>query len=336
MNNNQFAILGLVFLLLAGCGILLDEGQNYASRDELSTLERSTQLTTKKTNITVPTENITIVSQTQFDLRKTTPSNPPNPSKTPTSPASPTYTEKSPTQAITPVLSNLIPTETANAAILTAPIQFISPGNSSQVTSPISLKGILSVDSGKTLRIELYSEEGTLLFREVAALPEDLRRGSEINTTIDFEINNSPISGRLVIRVTDEFGRLVDLNSIDLTLLSSGSEIKKPPALPQQVIVIDSPLSGETINGSKVQASGFANLPSGEFIEFQLITEKGRVLGHRLVEVSSPREGLYGKFSVEIPFYVQEPTPVRLVVYSDGEEYSDMKYLSSLEIILIP
>ena len=49
-----------------------------------------------------------------------------------------------------------------------------------------------------------------------------------------------------------------------------------------------------------------------------------------------PEKGAYGIFAVEVPYSVTELTPVRLVVYEDGESMSSMTHLSSVEVMLSP
>lgn len=215
------------------------------------------------------------------------------------------------------------------------PIQIIAPGEGSKVIAPISVEFIFNKPFAGTYQIELHGKDGRLLVRLLRY--DDLLVSTQIHKTeVKFEIPKSSEDGRLSIIRKDEFGRLRDINSVDLILLTEGEAIINPSPPQSQAIIIEQPVSGSVVEGGGVRVSGLTRLSPDESLRVVLINEDGKTVGQRMASVSKDKNDGYAAFSVEVPYDVQERTAVRLMVYQDGGRISYATHLSSLMLVLLP
>jgi hypothetical protein len=153
---------------------------------------------------------------------------------------------------------------------------------------------------------------------------------------LPFEISATAEMGRLVVSAEDVFGRLIDLNSVNLVLLSTGKTELNPTNALWQRIVIQEPAPMALIQGGTLLVSGLAQ-PEGDLpLQVLLVAEDGRVVGQRLAGVNPTTPGGYGTFSAEVPYSVEELTPARLTVSEDGGLISPLAHLASIEVQLSP
>ena len=241
-------------------------------------------------------------------------------------------TSENPVQIDVPVpQSEILPPEIPEARV-----QIYQLGDLSMVTSPIVVSARLTSKVGKVIRIELFGEDGRLLARQVRTFENIPWHVAKVGANLEFEISVAAEIGRLVISVEDQFGRLVDINSVDLILLSSGATELNPASALLQRIIIQEPGVNTLIQGGNLIVSGRARPNEDQPLKVQIITEDGRVIGQRLAGISIPIPGDYGQFAAEVPYTVSELTPALLIIYEDGGQLSEISHLASLNIILAP
>jgi hypothetical protein len=205
------------------------------------------------------------------------------------------------------------------------------------VTSPIQVSARLTSKNGKVVRVDLYGEDGRLLAREVRVYNNVPWQEARIGTELEFEINGISELGRLLISVEDEYGRLIDANSVNLILLSQGFTELKPYSALWQRIIIQEPVPRALIQGGMLIVSGRVRPTNSEQpLKVLLMDEEGHVLGQRLANMTIPIPGDYGSFAAEVPYTVPDITSALLVVFEDGGQLSDIAHLTSQEVILAP
>jgi hypothetical protein len=264
----------------------------------------------------------------------TTPS--PEPSPTPYLPtATFTLTPVPELQASVVVTAPIDVTDTPAPPIPDARIQIYRLGELSKVISPVDVSLRLTCGDGKVIRIELYGEDGRLLARDVRnyKVPWDAAR---VGMNLDFEISAAAELGRLVISAEDSFGRLIEVNSMNLILLSQGITELNPSSGLQQRIIIQDPLENTLIQGGKLIISGRARLDTTQPLRVMLVAEDGRILGQRLAGVTTLVPGDYGTFMAEVPYSVLDVMPALLTVFAEGGTISEISFLTSLKIMLAP
>lgn len=256
------------------------------------------------------------------------------PSVTPTATlAPPTATRPSPTPTIPPAT----PTPTLPPPFPDAPIQIYQLGELSPVISPIRVSMRLSSQVGKNMRAELYGEDGRLLARYLRTFHRIPWETARVDVDLEFEIGGAGEIGRVVVSVEDVFGRIMDVNSVNLLLLSHGATQPNPATALWQRLIIEEPSPLEMVQGGVLIISGRA-LPNNpdQPLRVMLVGEDGRVLGQRLARVDVATPGDYGVYISEVPYTVTALTPARLVIYEEGEPISDIAHLSSIEVLLAP
>lgn len=234
---------------------------------------------------------------------------------------------------VTPTLTY---TPTFLPEIPSAHIQIFQLGELSRVASPIKINARLFSKVGKIVRIELKGEDGRLLGRQLKNLPAIPWSTAAINIEMDFEIRLAAEYGRLVISVEDSYGRLMDVNSVNLILLNLGDSELNPATALHQVIQINEPQAQTLIQGGSVFVSGLARPNTENPLFIELIAQDGRNLGHRLASVDIRIPGGYGTFAADVPYSVSEVTPALLVVYESGGTLSEIAHLVSVEVMLSP
>jgi len=354
-KKSIWLILG-IFGLLCGCtsadDLVTPLPTDFWPTAIAMTLESSGVDLSTPTNTSLPTASRT-PTETLAPTSTLPPTATPTVAPTFTAPAPLTITVESPstitinTQAVTNTLDGATPTpyqvilpglleETPPPEIPEARVQIYQIGELSLVTSPLQVSARLTSRNGKVVRIDLYGEDGRLLAREVRVYNNIPWQAARIGTDLEFEINGVSEMGRLLISVEDEYGRLIDVNSVNLILLSQGITELKPYSALWQRIIIQEPVPQALIQGDMLVVSGRVR-PNGEGpLKVLLIAEDGRVLGQRLANTTIPIPGDYGTFVAEVPYTVSDITSALLVVFEDGGQLSEIAHLASLEVILSP
>lgn len=217
-----------------------------------------------------------------------------------------------------------------------AEIQFISPGALSRVVSPIKLHAFLVPGDSGRARVELFGEDGRLMFRKLFILNNSTGTQTNLRTEIDFEILGVAETATLVISVDDAYGRLKTLASEELILLSLGESDLNPPDDFLSPIVILEPKPKVLIQGGSLVVSGLVRTASGQPLLVELITTDGRVIGSRLAGVVTESESAHRLFAAEISYQVYSPTWVRVTVSERSNRLGSPVRLSSVEVLLGP
>jgi hypothetical protein len=254
------------------------------------------------------------------------------PTPAPEATASATPAPATPTAEIPYIILPTV-TPTPRPEIPLGAIRILRPASLSRATSPLQVRAIVAPGAEGVYRIELFGEDGRLLARQVLSYP-----GIRVNTSInlDFEIPGVAEVGRLQISTQDEHGRVMAMNSSTVLLMSVGrDEYLNANDLRERLLILQ-PTPEERIVGGTLTVTGKAWPTGDEPLLIELIAENGAVVGQRLVAVEPVEGEDYGSFTVEVPYRVQEATPVRLTVYEDNDRIPGKTYIYSLEITINP
>ena len=159
---------------------------------------------------------------------------------------------------------------------------------------------------------------------------------ANISVKLSYEIRTPAEAGRLTISVDDQHGRTMDLNSVNILLLSTGAAELLPSSDLKQVIIILDPAPGKVIRNGTVHVSGLARTDLRHPLKVELISEDGKILGQRLATNPQSTSEEYGVFTAEVPYWVPGPTPARLIIFEDENNRDEITHLSSVEIVLKP
>ena len=252
------------------------------------------------------------------------------PTSTPTAPV---RTPRPPTRTPTPKPT---PTITPTPEIPQGEIRIYKPGELSKLSSPIRVFAALTSKTGRRMTIDLLDQNGRLLVRQVKVFPVLPWKYAELALDLDFGISVTAEVGRLVLRMDDEQGRIMSLNSVNVILMAVGEPDLNPSSAIMEAISIQQPGIKALIQNGIVLVTGKACISPDKPLRVQLLNAQGLVVGERLASVSPHDPGGYGAFRVEVPYNVTTLTPVRLVVFESGDQISPILHLSSIEVLLSP
>jgi hypothetical protein len=217
------------------------------------------------------------------------------------------------------------------------PIQIRSPGDGSEVASPIPLEIQLDPDEGsKILRIELRGEDGTLLVRKLIDMKIVKASGGNLVDPIDFEIPGESQNGLLIVQVEQTADLPLAINSVDLVLLSSGLARIPPPSWQFKAIDIQQPAPGIEGREGMITISGLTRLDATKPLKVQLIAQNGKIVGQRLAGVGASPDDVVRPFSTQVPYKVDQRTNAWVVVFRDDGPNGEITHLASLPIVLNP
>jgi hypothetical protein len=217
-----------------------------------------------------------------------------------------------------------------------ADIQFVSPGALSKVVSPIELHAFLVPGDSGRVRVELFGENGRLMYRKLFVVNTPPGSQANLRSEIEFEIVGVAETATLVISVDDTYGRLKTLASEELILLSLGESEINPPDDFLEPVVIQEPAPKVLIQGGMLVVSGLVRKASDEPLLVELVTTDGKVIGSRLAGVATDSQDGHRLFAAEILYQVNSPTWVRVTVSEASTRLERPLRLASVEVLLSP
>jgi hypothetical protein len=211
------------------------------------------------------------------------------------------------------------------------------PGQLSRMASPFRVIAFVDPGPDRRVQVTLLGEDGrTLASKRVRAMEFlGLDNGNMI-TDLEFEISALSELGRLEISVYDEFGRVRQMNSVNLILLSVGETDRNYAPEEQERIIIQYPLANYMVEGNSLLVSGSVRTTSDHPLALTLIDEQGNLVGQGEATVVLSDDQSSGVFIGEIPFSVDAPIWVRLSVALPDDRIPGHEYIKTLEMVISP
>ena len=185
--------------------------------------------------------------------------------------------------------------------------------------------------------VELIGEDGRTIYREDRNMSQYLGRSIAFYPEISYTIQAMAETARLQVSTRDNRERTVALMSVDLVLLSVGRAEIFAPWITQEPYLVRFPDEGQVVSGGMLLISGLARPVNDSPILVECITEDLRMVASQALSVEQPSGELsHTPFSLEMPYQVDGPTPVRLIFRQEGSRIPGTVALSSLLIVLEP
>ncbi|MBW8012660.1 MAG: hypothetical protein FVQ83_15700 [Chloroflexi bacterium] len=255
------------------------------------------------------------------------------------------------------------PVETALPPIATAPttstpvappegnletIYIGTPGQGSEITSPVLVEGLSGPTFEQNLVVLVTDVSGTQLGMQSTTIQAEVGMAGLFSVSLAFSVaSNTP--GRIsVYDVSAHDGGIVHLSSVNVTLLSSGPDNITAAPPPEEVIQILLPASLQEISAGVLQVSGFseyffeANLGviicgvGGSGAPHEICGTQDNVITEGFAMINSPDMGIAGPFSGELAYVVAGATRARVVIFALSPMDGRINHLSSQEITLNP
>lgn len=216
-------------------------------------------------------------------------------------------------------------------------IQIYVPGELSKLISPFRFVANLQPSPNNTVLIELLGEDGRMLTRKIIlAFPSGGFTRTNAVTDIDFEIDELAESGRIVVSVQDEYGRVRALASVNVILLSTGITQMNPYVDNLESIIIQQPSANVMVQGESLIVTGLARTQSNNLLQVELIDREGKVIAFGFATVVTAEGEEYGFFALELSFSVEDPIWVMITVQETGARIPGPVHISTLEMVVSP
>jgi hypothetical protein len=237
----------------------------------------------------------------------------------------------------TPLPVTLEPSATPqlSPALSSAAIQILSPGPLSKVLTPIRMRGYVLPGYRNMIRVELYGEDGRLIFRKLAPVFTEFK-WAYFTMDIPFETRAAAELARLQVSTEDENGGTVALLAVHLILLSEGYEELNPPGSLNERCTLLLPLAGATASGGTLTVAGEFRPFNTQPLIVELVTADGAIVANRWFAVPAGAEGGLMPFSADLTYSVETTIVARLVVRQVDDRISGNIYLFSQPVTLAP
>ena len=124
---------------------------------------------------------------------------------------------------------------------------------------------------------------------------------------------------------------------MDVVLLADGQAELNPNGDLLEDIFIQQPTIKSLVQGKSVRVTGLARTGDNQPLLVELIAADGKVIGTRLAGIAPLQEdGGHRLFAADVPYSVNSPTWVRVIVYDNSGRLTGPKHVSSVEVLLSP
>lgn len=253
-------------------------------------------------------------------------------------PTPPPLTEATPAIIIEP--SFPAPTPTNIPSSVSVPLEelsILSPGPSSMVNSPIQVKGYGGPSLNNRVQVRLIGEDGRLLSEGYTFLYSYPGRPGLFYIKMPFESQFVAERAWLEVRSFDDpFGMLRHLESVEVTILSTGSDHVYPAIHGAEKLTIFQPREENVIAGGSVLIQGAGWVDRNVPLRIEIVNLAGEVLGAGQVDLDAPAVSQLGTFSVEIDYQTSHQQWARIGVYEMHDEVPCLVHYASVGVWLEP
>lgn len=216
-----------------------------------------------------------------------------------------------------------VPTRTPTITLTPTPpppyLRFLRPGAFSRLLSPIQVEAGVTPGEDGLIVLDLIGEDGRLISTQRLNYGEYLTRSIVIAPKVTFTIPGVAETARLVISVSDKFGRKIALTSLDLVLFSIGSNDFYPVTEQFTPYILRAPFADQVVSSGTLQVRGLARPVNNNPVLFELVDEKNALIASGKLTIPMPSGNIsHNPFAIDLPYSVKEPVRARLVVRQDS------------------
>jgi hypothetical protein len=216
-----------------------------------------------------------------------------------------------------------------------AQLKILSPGIFSKVTSPFLVSASAATGYGGKLKMELFSEAGELLFQRDWIFGFYNSSRVNVEEEVSFQIAGVSQSAILRFSTVDQYGRRQALAAIPLILINYGEpDIRDGDHLKEPFVLVR-PQPEDRIDRSPLKIEGYLYTQYSATILIELEDEKGAIIAAQIVPRAYQPDSHYQPLFIEIPYEIDSPTWVRLIMHMMEPKWGDLDVTSQL-IRLIP
>lgn len=228
-----------------------------------------------------------------------------------------------------------VPPATPVVVLPSATIRIFRPGPGSQVTSPFQVYGRGGPSFNERVGIRLVGEDGRLISERLTYLLVFPGRAGNFVAQLEFQTPRLAEAARLEVYTEDlRYGHMAQLASMDLVLLSRGSQLLHPQIEGPEKLAIFEPRDGALAQGGLIAVRGAGWVDSDLPLTIELLDRAGQPLASQQVPLVAQEVGQLGTFEAELQYQIPFSQYGRVVVYETSAGIPGMRHYSSVEVWL--
>lgn len=203
------------------------------------------------------------------------------------------------------------------------------------MTAPIHLTAEVQLGGDGLIRVTLLNHNHNLLARQLLRLDNANSDPIRFSTWLPFEIPTESTRGLLILETQDSYHRPLALRSVSLALQTDGEVTLRTQPSEAEWLKVASPEPLEVFSEGQFLVEGTAKPVTGKPIIFELVTDRGGVIGSSQLAVENPGE----TFTFKVPLsyaFITTLRDVRLVIRQTADPNGVNVILDSLPITLTP
>jgi hypothetical protein len=216
-------------------------------------------------------------------------------------------------------------------------LYFELPGQSSHVSGSIRIVGWGGPSENERVLLRLLGSDGRVMVSYSTYLSVYPGNSGRFFATLSYSIPTLAEDARLEVRIYSPLdGQVAHIATVDLVLLSLGSERIQRGFQGAERITIFSPRQGESLRGGIVRVQGAAWLSADVPLTVQVTDSWGNLVGSLEFALDVPEPGVIGQFDVQVPYDISYTQGGRVAVYEPGEKIPGIVHYNSVYVTLHP
>lgn len=215
-------------------------------------------------------------------------------------------------------------------------ILILEPGPGSRLVGSVHLAGIADPTFEQFLGIRVLLDDGSVLVQTSTTIAVELGNRGPFAIDIPFTIAGERNAFIQVFTDSPRDGGITHLNSVGVTLAEAGPVNILPVSPHPEDIHITAPAPWTTISGGTVHVEGIGIASFEQTLVISIQNADGTTIATVPVILDAPDWGLPGTFSVDVPYFVADEQPGRIVVADPSMVFEGENHLSSVEVTLAP
>jgi hypothetical protein len=216
-------------------------------------------------------------------------------------------------------------------------LYFELPGPSSHISGSLRVVGFGGPSQNDRVLLRLLGSDGRVMTSYSTYLSVYPGNAGRFFATLSYSIPTLAEDARLEVRTYSPFdGQVAHIATVDLVLLSLGSERIQRGFQGAERITIFYPRLGQTVSGGVVRVQGAAWLSADVPLAVQVLDRRGDVVGSLEIDLDVPEPGVVGVFDVQVPYDIPFSQHGRVAVYEPGDRIPGIVHYNSVYVILWP
>jgi hypothetical protein len=248
------------------------------------------------------------------------------------------FTTTTPIVVIEDPFSHLTPTSVPSQIILPSEkVSILAPGPGSLITSPSRARGQAGPSRLDRIELRLIGEDGQEIMSSIVFLLNIPGNLGPYNSSFEFSTPLVAEAARLEIHNFSHVdGKLDHMASVDLTLLSIGTDRTYYTLHGPEKLVITSPDEFATIAGGQIVIEGAGWTDSDMPLKVEIRNSDDEVVGSADVHINSDQIGVAGTFEVTVPYTIDVPQRGRIALFEPSTTIPGMIHFTSIIVQLNP